>query len=172
MRSEELLYPINNSSRLGDSVEFQPRHPGVFLESLSRVIAHTQPSCSCGTASVFQFLIFRLRFLEQRQFSIRLLPQRQKVLVRPSRRRLVAAHRLGTSQLQDGKSASYETGKVPPVTHFYEKPTFQPSGRCDDPHELFKYPFTPKDRQAPPRHRQGRANGGPEPSSSVLHHLI
>ena len=34
--------------------------------------------------------------------------------------------------------------------------------------------ITPEDRQAPPRHLQARAlaKGGPEPSSSVLHHLI
>ena len=34
--------------------------------------------------------------------------------------------------------------------------------------------FTPEDRQAPPRHLQARAlaRGGPQPSSSVLHHLI
>src|SRR5215831_9401044 len=33
--------------------------------------------------------------------------------------------------------------------------------------------FTPEDRQAPPRHLQARAlaKGGPEPSSSILHHL-
>jgi hypothetical protein len=41
-----------------------------------------------------------MRFLEQRQFRIRLLPQRQKVLVRSPRSRLVAAHRLGAGQLQ------------------------------------------------------------------------
>jgi len=34
--------------------------------------------------------------------------------------------------------------------------------------------ITPEDRQAPPRHIQARAlaKGGPEPSSSDLHHLI
>ena len=34
--------------------------------------------------------------------------------------------------------------------------------------------ITPEDRQAPPRHLQARAltKEGPEPSSSVLHHLI
>jgi len=47
--------------------------------------------------------------------------------------------------------------------------------RNDQGHDSRRsFHITPEDRQAPPRHLQAPAlaKGGPEPSSSVLHHLI
>ena len=58
-------------------------------------------SAANGTLRLaLQLRAFRLRLLEQWQIGIRLLPQRQKVLVGPPGRSLVPGHRLGARQLQ------------------------------------------------------------------------